>query len=99
MFILFQILQIILGVWMWTLLGRAVLWMLIPGDPRTNLIYRVMTLACWPILTPLRAGLPRSVPEAHLGFYALILVLFLRVGLYMLFYTQGWLPSVVPASS
>jgi hypothetical protein len=95
MFILFQLLQIVLGVWMWTLLGRAVLWMLIPGDARTNLIYRVMSLACWPVLAPLRALLPRSVPEAHLGFYALVLVLVLRVALYVLFYTQGWIPSMV----
>jgi uncharacterized protein YggT (Ycf19 family) len=94
MFTVFQLLQIALGVWMWTLLGRAVLWMLIPGDPRSNPIYRVMSLVCWPILAPLRALLPRSVPEAHLGFYALVVVVLLRLGTYMLFYSQGWIPGV-----
>lgn len=94
MFALFQLLQILLGVWMWTLIGRAVLRVLIPGDPSRNPIYRVMTLVCWPLFAVLRLVLPRAVPDAHLGFYALALVIALRVAAYMLFYSQGWLPDV-----
>lgn len=100
MFALFQIIQLILGLWMWTLIGRALLWMLIPGDARGNFFYRVMSLACWPVLAPLRAILPRAVPDGHVGFYALILVVLLRIGSYMFFYSQGWLPEIeVPPGS
>jgi hypothetical protein len=97
MFKVFQLTQLLLGVWMWTLLGRAFLWMLIPGDPNQNPIYRVMSWVCWPVLRPLRAVLPRAIPDAHLGFYAFFLVLALRIGVYMWFYSQGWLPSVTGA--
>jgi hypothetical protein len=96
MFVVFQLLQILLGVWMWTLLGRAVLWLLIRAQAHTNPVYRVMTLVCWPLLRALRALLPARVPEAHLGFYALLGVVALRIGIYLLFYQQGWIPGAVP---
>lgn len=87
----YTLLQYALAVLMWTLIGRGVLRVLIPREPMRNPVYRVFTWACWPLLAPLRATLGRAVPEAHLGWYALILVLALRLGLYMLFYRMGWL--------
>jgi uncharacterized protein YggT (Ycf19 family) len=98
MFVVFQLLQMLLGLWMWTLLGRAVLWMLIPSSRSGNPVYRVMTWVCWPVLAPLRHLLPRSVPDPHIGFYALGLVLLLRVLSYMVFYSQGWIPTVTTAT-
>jgi len=56
-----------------------------------NPVYRLFTWALWPVLAPLRATLGRVVPHSHLGWYAFILLLGLRIGLYMLFYSQGWL--------
>jgi len=91
----YTLLQYLLAVLMWTLIGRGVLRVLIPGEPMRNPVYRLFTWACWPLLAPLRATLGRWSPEAHLGWYALILVLALRLGLYMLFYGMGWL--VLPA--
>lgn len=87
----YTLIQYLLAVLMWTLVGRGVLRVMIPGEPMRNPVYRLFTWACWPLLAPLRATLGRVVPEAHLGWYALILVLVLRLGLYMLFYGMGWL--------
>lgn len=91
MLTLYTLLQYALAVLMWTLIGRGVLRLLIPGDPMRNPVYRLFTWACWPLLAPLRATIGRWAPHAHLGWYALILVLALRLGLYMLFYGMGWL--------
>ena len=91
MLTLYTLLHYALAVVMWTLIGRGVLRALIPGDPMRNPVYWIFTWVCWPLLAPLRATLGRWVPLSHLGWYALILVLGLRLGLYMLFYGMGWL--------
>ena len=93
----YTLLQYLLAVLMWTLVGRGLLRVMIPGDPMRNPVYRLFTWALWPVLAPLRATLGRVVPHSHLGWYALFALLALRVGLYMLFYSQGWL--VVPAAA
>lgn len=92
----YTLLSYVIAVLMWTLIGRGVLRLLIPGDPSKNPVYQLFTWALWPVLAPLRATLGRIVPHAHLGWYAFILLLALRFALYMLFYSQGWL--VLPAS-
>ncbi|GGA80232.1 hypothetical protein GCM10011521_18120 [Arenimonas soli] len=93
----YTLLSFVIAVLMWTLIGRGVLRLLIPGDPMKNPVYRLFTWALWPVLAPLRATLGRVVPHSHLGWYAFILLLALRIGLYMLFYSQGWL--VLPANA
>jgi len=93
----YTLLSFVIAVLMWTLIGRGVLRLLIPGDPMKNPVYRLFTWALWPVLAPLRATLGRVVPHSHLGWYAFIILLALRIGLYMLFYSQGWL--VLPAST
>ena len=93
----YTLLSYIIAVLMWTLIGRGVLRLLIPGDPMKNPVYRLFTWALWPVLAPLRATIGRFVPHSHLGWYAFIILLGLRIGLYMLFYSQGWL--VLPANA
>ncbi|GAB2667388.1 hypothetical protein [Arenimonas aestuarii] len=93
----YTLLSFVIAVLMWTLIGRGVLRLLIPGDPMKNPVYRLFTWALWPVLAPLRATLGRVVPHSHLGWYAFIILLALRIGLYMLFYSQGWL--VLPANT
>jgi hypothetical protein len=46
-----------------------------------------------PVLVPTRALLPRMIPDAHIGWWAFALLVLLRVLLYMLAFSQGWLPS------
>lgn len=91
MLTIYTLIQFMLAVLMWTLVGRGVLRLLIPGEPMANPVYRLFSWALWPVLAPLRATLGRVVPAAHLGGYALFLLLAARVGFYMLFYSQGWL--------
>ncbi|WP_374605448.1 hypothetical protein [Arenimonas sp.] len=93
----YTLLSYVIAVLMWTLIGRGVLRLLIPGDPMKNPVYRLFTWALWPVLAPLRATIGRVVPHSHLGWYAFIILLALRIGLYMLFYSQGWL--VLPANA
>ena len=87
----YTLLQYLLAVLMWTLIGRGILRVMIPGDPMKNPVYKLFTWALWPVLARSGASLGRLVPESHLGWYALILLLMLRLGLYFLFYGQGWL--------
>ena len=93
----YTLLSYVIAVLMWTLIGRGVLRLLIPGDPMKNPVYKLFSWALWPVLAPLRATIGRVVPHSHLGWYAFIILLALRIGLYMLFYSQGWL--VLPANA
>ena len=97
MLTLYSLLQYLLAVLMWTLIGRGILRLMIPGDPMKNPVYKLFTWALWPVLAPLRATLGRVVPASHLGWYAFALLLALRFALYFLFYGQGWL--VLPAAA
>ena len=75
----YTLLSYVIAVLMWTLIGRGVLRLLIPGDPMKNPVYRLFTWALWPVLAPLRATIGRVVPHSHLGWYAFIILLALRI--------------------
>ncbi len=98
MFQLYQLLSLALGVLMWTLIGQGLLAVMIGRQRDQNFVYRFFAAITRPLLRLTRWLTPGFVADAHLGFVALFLVLAARVGLYMLFFSQGWIPSleVVP---
>jgi uncharacterized protein YggT (Ycf19 family) len=94
MFRVFQILILIVGFVTWTLVGQGVLAALIWPNRHQNAIYRMFSAITWPAWRVARAISPRFVSDAQTGFVALLLLILLRFGLYMLFYSQGWIPSI-----
>lgn len=98
MFQLFQILSILLATLMWTLVGQGVLRLLLKERADTNIIYRFFAAITRPVVVATRFITPRFVVDAHIGYVAFFLLLMLRVGLYMLFYSQGWLPTLAESA-
>lgn len=90
---MYALLNFIIALFMWTLVGRAVLWLIAGGNVQGNFVYRFFTRMLTPVLVPTRALLPRFIPDAHVGWWAFALLVLLRVGLYVLAFTQGWLPT------
>ncbi|QKT04644.1 hypothetical protein HUS23_12915 [Ectothiorhodospiraceae bacterium 2226] len=94
MFQLFQILQLILGAMMWTLIGQGLLALLLRERRHENSIYKVMGWVTWPARALARALTPRVVVDEHIPLLAFLLIIMVRVGLYMWFYAQGWIPTI-----
>jgi hypothetical protein len=94
MFQLYQLLSLALGVLMWTLIGQGLLAVMIGAQREQNFVYRFFAAITRPLFGVARWVTPRFVADAHLGFVALFLILAARVGLYMVFYSQGWIPSL-----
>lgn len=97
MFTLFQIVQIVLGLWMWTYIGRGALALLAGERRRHNPVYRALTLVVWPVDWLTRRITPAFVLDRHIPGLALLLVVAARVGVYAVFYTQNWIPPVAGA--
>jgi hypothetical protein len=90
----FLLLRYVISVFMWTLVGRGALWLLIVGsgsDPKQNKVYQVFTWMLWPVLRPLRLLLPKAIPDAYVGWIALPLLWFLLIGCLWLFLHLGWI--------
>lgn len=90
----YRLIRYIISVFMWTLVGRGALWLLIVGaggKPAENKVYQVFTWALWPVLKPLRLILPKAVPDAYLGVIAFPLLWFTLVGVGMLGLHMGWI--------
>lgn len=99
MFVLYQMLSLLIGVLMWTLIGQGLLALILGERRRQNVVYRFMAAITRPILWLTRRITPRLVLDRHLGWMALFLLLLLRIALYMFFYAQGWIPSVLPGTT
>jgi len=96
MFAVFQLLQMVLGFVMWTLIGQGALALLIWPRRHANAIYRVLSWITWPVRRPIRMLMPKFVNDVHIGWVALLLLGILRLGIYMAFYSQGWIPTIQP---
>ncbi len=98
MFALYQILSLLIGVLMWTLIGQGLLALILGERRHQNFVYRFMAAITHPILWLTRRITPRLVLDRHLGWIALFLLLLLRIALYMFFYAQGWIPTMLPGT-
>ncbi|MFP5357217.1 MAG: hypothetical protein ACLGHI_02025 [Gammaproteobacteria bacterium] len=96
MFSVFQALQIILGTWMWTLLGMAILVLFMGHKRFDNPIYKFMGWVVWPVTRFTRLITPRVIVDTHIPLLSLLVIFVARIGSYMLFYSQGWIPPVTP---
>lgn len=95
-FTLFQLIQIALGFLMWSLIGQGVLALLIGQRRHVNAIYRVFQFMTWPAWSFTRAITPRFVADPQVGYVAFFLLGVVRLAVYLVFYRQGWIPTVAP---
>ena len=91
MFTLFQILVFIDGFFMWNIVGQAGIFILTGGKHKNNAIYRLVATINEPVLRPLRR-LPGNPSAFMVGLTALLLFL-LRLVLYVVFRSMGWIPE------
>jgi uncharacterized protein YggT (Ycf19 family) len=89
----YRLIRYIISVFMWTLAGRGVLWMLLAAagaNPRENKVYQVLTWMLWPVLAPLRRIVPKSVPDPYVAVMALPLLWLLLIGVGIAGLHLGW---------
>lgn len=98
MYALYQILSLLISALMWTLIGQGVLALILGERRAQNFVYRFMATITWPMMRLTRILTPRLVLDRHLGWVAVLLLLFLRLALYMFFYAQGWIPTLPPGT-
>lgn len=96
MFMVYQILVMVIATVTWTLIGQGALALLLGPRRQANLVYRFMSHITYPVIRGTRIIMPRFVVDAHIGFIALFLLLLLRLVVYMVFYSQGWIPTLEP---
>lgn len=96
MFTLFQVLILIDGVLMWTLIGQGALVLLLGPKRSENFIYRFMQHITNPVWKVTRWITPRFIADRRIGVLAVILLILLRVILYMVFAYHGWIPPIEP---
>lgn len=94
MFMVYQILVMVIATVTWTLIGQGVLALMLGPRHQANFIYRFMASITYPVIRGTRIIMPRFIVDAHIGFIALFLLLLLRLGVYMAFYSQGWIPTL-----
>lgn len=96
MFTLFQILVLIDGIFMWTLIGQGLLGVLIGAKKSENVVYRFMHRITNPVWWLTRVVTPRFVSDRYIGIVAVALLILLRIILYIIFAYHGWIPSIAP---
>ena len=95
-FLIYQLLQILLGYFMWTLIGQGVLFLFVGQQGDRNFIYRIFRLINLPVTWLTRLLAPRFIVDRHIGFLALALVVVLRLLVYIAFFRAGLIPSIAP---
>jgi hypothetical protein len=93
---LFQILQLAIRLLIYTFIGKALLAVLAGAAYRENPVWRLFDAVTRPVWTATRAVMPRRLPDAMIGGLAVFLLIALNIGLYMLFYSQGWITPPPP---
>lgn len=95
MFTVFQILMLIDGFFMWSLIGQGLLGLLIGRRRETNFFYRFLSQITRPAIVATRFLMPKVIPDQHIGLIAVGLLLLLRFLLYFVWYASGWIPQGV----
>lgn len=93
MFLLFQILILIDGFFMWTLIGRGALGLILGPQREANPIYRMFTLIAHPLISFAWWATRGCLPNRYLAASAVVSLLLLRVVLYVVWYANGWIPQ------
>lgn len=93
---LFQIIQLLLRLLIYTFIGKGVLALLVGANHRDNAVWRFFDRVTRPVWRLTRALTPRAVPDAAIAWLAVLLLAAANLGLYMLFHYLGWLAPRLP---
>lgn len=93
---LFQLIQLGLRLLIYTFIGKGVLALLAGQAYRENPVWRLFDAITRPVWRMTRKVTPGFVGDAAIAWLAVCLLIVLNLGLYMLFYSQGWLASTQP---
>lgn len=95
MFVVFQLLMLVDGFFMWSLIGQGALVLLAGQRRHHNIFYQFLARINKPVLSVTRAIMPRFILDQHIGFVAVILLLIIRLPIYFIWYANGWIPQGV----
>lgn len=91
MYALFQIVQLVLRLLIYTFVGKGALALIVGAGHRENPIWRLFDAVTRPAWSLTRAVTPRFVGDAAVSYLAVFLLLAVNLGMYMFFYSQGWI--------
>ena len=91
MYALFQVVQLVLRLLVYTFIGKGLLALLAGKAYRDNVVWRFFDAVTRPAWRLTRAVAPRFIHDAAIAWLAVLLLVALNIGLYMLFYSQGWI--------
>jgi tryptophan-rich sensory protein len=94
MFQIFQLIQIVIGFFMWTLIGQGALALLIGEKRHTNPVYRLFQFVTRPLWRAVERFVPARWSALQVGLTILAVLVILRFAVYTVFYALGWIPSV-----
>ncbi|MBI3140517.1 MAG: hypothetical protein HYZ19_01475 [Rhodocyclales bacterium] len=92
MFTVFQILMLVDGFFMWSLIGQGLLGLLIGRNRHNNFFYKFLSQVTRPAIVATRFIVPKAVGNEYMGFIAVGLLVLLRFALYFVWYANGWIP-------
>lgn len=95
MFTVFQLLMLVDGFFMWSLIGQGALALLIGQRRHNNIFYKFLARITRPVIVATRALMPRFIVDHHIGFIAVALLFILRFLIYFIWYSNGWIPQGV----
>ncbi|MDD4882624.1 MAG: hypothetical protein PHR30_06450 [Gallionellaceae bacterium] len=91
MYALFLVVQLIVRLLIYTFIGKGLLALLAGPVYRDNVVWRFFDAVTRPVWWLTRVLTPRFVHDAAIAWLAVLLLIALNIGLYMLFYSQGWI--------
>jgi len=94
-FKLFQLIQILLGFYTWTLIGQGVLF-LFTGANSPNAVARMFRQINFPATWLTRRLAPRIIADRHIPMLTFMLVIVLRLLTYVVFFRAGAIPVITP---
>jgi YggT family protein len=89
----FHLPNFILAAVMYTLLGRAILGLIVDHNSK-NYIWRFFCRITDPVIDAVAVVTPKAVAPVVLWLFAFVWLFWIRVGFYMLFVLAGWSPKV-----
>lgn len=97
MYALFQVVQLLLRLLVYTFIGKGLLALLAGNRYRENTVWRFFDAITRPLWRLTRAVTPRFIDDIAIAYLAVLLLVALNIGLYMLFHSQGWITPPRPA--
>lgn len=85
--------QMLIRLLIYTFIGQGLLALLAGPAYRENVVWRFFDAITRPAWRLTRGLAPRSIGDRAIAPLAVVLLLLANIGLYMLFYSQGWITT------